>query len=39
MPLKVDEVIYRAAEIAISNTFSQKDKAEQFIAFIQSKDA
>ncbi len=39
IPLKADEVIYRAAEIAISNTSKQKDKAEQFITFIQSKDA
>ena len=39
IPLKADEVIYRAAEIAISNTSKQKDKAEQFVAFIQSKDA
>lgn len=39
IPLKGDEVIYRATEIAITNTSKQKDKAEQFIAFIQSKDA
>lgn len=39
IPLKKDAVIYRAAEIALSNTSKNKKSAEDFIAFIQSKDA
>lgn len=37
--LKADEVIYRAAEIAVSNTSKQKDIAQQFIDFVRSNDA